>query len=177
VPQARRGASNKATERVVLSYVIAFAFPVMLHAEEGQIYNKLERGFKTEGLLQGAMLRGGNALVLLVAAALFGYLSLSIVGRAVQIYRLNVEIGQLKSEIQGIEERYQEMQVRREYVGSEAYVEKVAREQLGLIKLGDRAVIVVATGDAYSTQARPDEPAIERVPAWRRWWRSLRGGG
>lgn len=53
------------------------------------------------------------------------------------------------------------------YVKSEAYVEDVARQQLGLKKPGERVIIVDAatsTGPQVTAEQRP------ATPSWKKWW-------
>ena len=53
------------------------------------------------------------------------------------------------------------------YVKSEAYVEDVARQQLGLKKPGERVIIV----DASTTGLRVNADERTATPSWKKWWR------
>ena len=118
----------------------------------------------------------GRFVIFLTLAVLL-YLGVAAVGKAVQIYRLDQEERQIRGEIEELKARNEALQKQVEYLKSEAYVEKVAREELNLIKKGETAVIVLSPeGSAATAEKRPSENKESRQqPNWQRWWQFLFG--
>ena len=113
-----------------------------------------------------------------MACALFIFLSIAMSERTVQIFRLRGEINQLSRELKEMEARHQELLKEREYVSSEAYVEKVAREELGLVKPGEKGVVIVTVEGLAPAPPGPSDDAQKDQPFWQRWLQvfSKRGG-
>ena len=145
------------------------AFLSAIAGVEGKIYNKDAGQNRLTKLLRETALGGGRVIFLTVACALFIFLSIAISERTVQIYRLRGEISQLNSELKEMEDHHQELLEQRDYVSSQAYVEKVAREELGLVKPGEKAVVIVSDGGTAPTPQGPSDDAKEKQPFWRRW--------
>ena len=91
--------------------------------------------------------------------------------KALDNYRLNQEADALRGEIGALRSDNLSLQKQIEDARTDAAIETIAREQLGLIKPGDRPVVVIgqsasATSPA-SEQAPPQPPPM---PVWRQWW-------
>lgn len=69
------------------------------------------------------------------------------------------ELAVLEEEKKALERTLQDM-------GSESYVERVARDKLGLVKEGETIVILPGTGD----RGPGTENTQENVANWRKWW-------
>ena len=61
--------------------------------------------------------------------------------QAIQITELKREKERVETEISLLEERYQNLQDEAEGLYTEDYIEKVAREELGLVKKGEQAYV------------------------------------
>ena len=70
----------------------------------------------------------------LLAAAYFVYLA---VGQQFELYTIQRETYSLKSRISELEQSNKAMTDEKKMLASPAYVEKIAREQLGLVKPGE----------------------------------------
>ncbi len=87
-------------------------------------------------------------------------------------YEIRQQIKALQTKVDDLERKKLESLDLLGYVKSEAYVEDVARQQLGLKKPGERVIIV--NGSATSSGPRqpagggPDERST--VPSWQKWW-------
>ncbi|MBI4498026.1 MAG: septum formation initiator family protein [Chloroflexi bacterium] len=81
--------------------------------------------------------------MLLVAVTLLLYFSVAIVGRMVQMYELRQEQARLEQELAALAARRQELERLKEEADSDAYLERVAREHLGLVKPGEIGVVVI----------------------------------
>jgi cell division protein DivIC len=84
--------------------------------------------------------------VLAVAALLyFGFLTVRTTWQAIQVQR---EMAQVHEETRRLQERLRVLEERQRYAQSEEFIERVAREQLNLIKPGETAIIVLPAGPA-----------------------------
>ncbi len=81
----------------------------------------------------------------------------------------------LQAEIRIELTRNAELKARRDYVMSDEFVEKWAREHAHMIRPGDRPVILITPPSPAATpsKSRPDGmvPAPTPVPNWYLWWR------
>jgi hypothetical protein len=82
---------------------------------------------------------------------------------------------QLKAEISAELTRQAQLKERRDYVMSDEYVEKWARERARLIRPGDQPLILVTdkTSPSVSTVPQPSVPVgtLAPEPVWHEWWR------
>lgn len=105
------------------------------------------------------------------------YFLLSLVQRTQQIYQLKVEEAQLQREVATLQQRYTVMVKERDGLLQDTDIEKVAREDLNLVKPGETAVVVIPSQEAVARAAlmpqtpsaieSPDAPAL---PPWARLW-------
>ncbi len=113
---------------------------------------------------------GGNAIYLIAAFTVFIYLMFSIGGRTIQLYGLKAEAETLRKEIATLEQENKHLLSRKQIVTSDTYIEKIAREELGMSRPGEQPVIIVSDND----QASKMEDSIVEVqdprPYWRQWW-------
>ena len=85
----------------------------------------------------------------------------------------------LEAEIAALLEQRKALQEWRDYVQTDEYVEKWAREQARMVQPGDRRLIVVTPepSDAQSEAAAPVAATpdsvvpTQPVPNWHHWWR------
>jgi len=93
----------------------------------------------------------------------------------------------LDAEIEALLARQETLQERLEYVQTDEYVERWAREQAHMVRPGDRRLIVVTPEpstlspeqppaalplpDSSAAQGAAQGAAQERVPNWHHWWR------
>lgn len=67
----------------------------------------------------------------------------------VKIYRLTAKIRAIEAQIAAVEAENEGLRRQLEYINSDAYIEAVARSELGLVRPGETAVVLV----------KPDAPA------------------
>jgi cell division protein FtsB len=91
--------------------------------------------------------------------------------KAVDNYRLNREANGLRAQVLGLREENLALQREIEQSRGDTAIEAIAREQLNLVRPGDRPVVVIpssASQDAAgSSPSATDAPAR---PVWRQWW-------
>jgi len=61
-----------------------------------------------------------------------------------------------------------------EYVASSYYLEKVARDELGLAKIGEKVVIIPNDGRQMLDESRKVKTQGEKAN-WQKWWDVLSG--
>lgn len=77
-----------------------------------------------------------------ISGLFIAYMAVSYVTGFVQIARIKGEIRQVQAEIDAVEQHNEALREELMYLQSDEYIEKVAREQLGLVKPGETAVRV-----------------------------------
>lgn len=100
-------------------------------------------------------------LALLVASALLLSFAVAIAGRGVQMYNIRQDEARLQREVNELEARNAALRAQKEFYSSDYYVERVAREELGLVKPDDLSVIVVRRTPAETSHG----PAALEVSA------------
>lgn len=80
----------------------------------------------------------------LLAAAFALYMAVSYATGFWHIWRLEREIARVRAELQRLEAENAALQAQLSYMQSDEYIEKVAREELGLVMPGETAVVVAA---------------------------------
>ena len=118
-------------------------------------------------------------LLLLFVLPLTGFAAYSVADRWYQGYQLVQEETALRSDIVRLREENLRLQKELKDVRGDAYVESVAREQLGLVKPGDRAIVLVGPPSAAPTApvqeptVRRAEPSERQVPTEPGGWRKI----
>jgi len=110
-----------------------------------------------------------NRFLLLLIVPLLLYFFFATISKGLETYQLRQEEQRLQKEILGLQARYQELQAQKEYFNSDVYIEKIAREQLNLIKPGETAIIVVAPTPVPQEQEVAEPAAAEEKPLWQEW--------
>lgn len=103
-----------------------------------------------------------SAVVLGVTALIVAYFVVGGAFNAVRSHQLRQQEAQVRSEIQSLQDRYQELSALREYLDSDEYVEAVAREQLGLVRRGETGIVAMATEPSPTPRPGATEPEL--------WW-------
>jgi cell division protein FtsB len=109
-------------------------------------------------------------LAAVLAVPLLLYALVATGQKAVENYQLNQQADALRNEVVNLRSRNVELQQQIEQARSDTAIETIAREQLGLIDLGDHAVVVVSQRtQAAQPPAAPPQPAQAPKPNWRQW--------
>jgi cell division protein FtsB len=107
----------------------------------------------------------------IVAAPLLLYALVATGQKALDNYRLNQEADALRSEVVALKRDNVELQRQIELARQDVAIEAIAREQLGLIKPGDRSLIVVDDrAPAAQSPHAPEQASPPPMPAWRQWF-------
>jgi cell division protein FtsB len=106
--------------------------------------------------------------VLLVTAVIVGYFLVTGATTALRSHHLSDRQDNLRADIGALQERYGRLEALREYLGSDEYIEAVAREQLGLVRQGESSIVVIPT-----LPSPTPEPGAEDEPEDPLWWETL----
>ena len=96
-------------------------------------------------------------VVLATTAVLVVYFLVTGATTALQSRGLSEREGRLESEIESLEQRYERLDGLRAYLGSGEYIESVAREQLGLVRQGETAIVVIPAAASPTPEPEGDE--------------------
>lgn len=105
---------------------------------------------------------GPAQIVTAVAVLLLALFAYSAFQTAAQSYRLREFQRSLESDVLELRVQRAELEGLREYLGSDEYIEAVARSRFGLVRPGETAVLVDS----------PPGAGLEPQPG-RRWWETL----
>jgi cell division protein DivIC len=121
--------------------------------------------------------RIGSGLLVLFLLPVLAYAAYSIGDRWYHSYTLAQEEEALRSEIARLRLDNLRLQSELTAVRSDQYVERVAREQLGLVKPGDRPFVVIAPPPAATpvVASRRDPPPEPGPSGWRKLLDALFG--
>lgn len=108
---------------------------------------------------------GRILLVAIILAA--GYLTFSAGTNVINSYRLVNQEKQLQAEVESLEVRLDQLQQVHEYLRSDEYVEFMARRVFGLVKPGEKLVIVSAP-----SHPPPSDEDLRDLT----WWQRLFAG-
>lgn len=94
-----------------------------------------------------------NQVITTILVVLIGLMLLDLVNVAVTNYRLQQLDRQLSHEIKGLDQEIAILRDRTTQANSDATVERIAREQLGLVKPGDVLVVPLKPNGASLTRS------------------------
>ncbi|MFA7466987.1 MAG: septum formation initiator family protein [Desulfotomaculaceae bacterium] len=87
-----------------------------------------------------------SRLPLLVVGLLLLYVSISLSGRFDSLYTMQRDLQAIQTEVDELRVVNQDLSKQLELLRSDAYVEQVAREKLGLVKPGETRIVPMANG-------------------------------
>jgi cell division protein FtsL len=91
--------------------------------------------------------------------------------KALENYRLNQEADALRADIVALRAENLQLQQDIERARTDAAIETIAREQLGLIKPGDHPLVVMPRqGEPVSAAPAAPAPSPPPRPIWRQWY-------
>lgn len=100
-----------------------------------------------------------------ITALIVVYFLFIFAGSRFRAEQVNSQRSQLQEEITSMQTRYDQLKTLEDYLQSDEYVEKVAREQLGLVKPGETGIVILPTLPS-PTPAPGSEPVGN-------WWDTI----
>ena len=118
-------------------------------------------------------------VVAIVTFTLVAVLSVDFGRKALDNYHIQRQVEWLSQQVAAERDTNQALQDTLQYVESDAYVEKAARENLGLVKAGEVAVVPVRQAESPPSTSSDGQttvaPGDEAAPYWQRWTHLLLG--
>jgi cell division protein FtsB len=108
-------------------------------------------------------------VAILLATVVASYLLFSAAGDLLLNHRLNEDEAQIQREIDQLEADRDRLVEVREYLKTDAYIEGVARNVLGLVRPGESLIVVSSSAPVTPT------PEQEAKDSGRPWWEQLYG--
>jgi cell division protein FtsB len=90
--------------------------------------------------------------------------------KALDNYRLNQEVEGLRVQVVGLRETNIQLQQEIEQARGDTAIETIARQQLGLIKPGDRPLVLIAQQPQQDAAPAAAPTPAPPPPPWRQWW-------
>lgn len=116
----------------------------------------------------------GHALVVMAGVLISLYFFIALGQRTLQVYQLKQEEVRLQGEVMALEVRNRQLSAQRDRLLTDTDIEKVAREELNLVKPGETAVIVLTnrqlTDGRQQEDAAQSQEEPETSPFWQRLW-------
>jgi cell division protein FtsL len=109
-------------------------------------------------------------LAAVLAVPLLLYALVATGQKALDNYGLNQEADALRAEVLALRAENVQLQKQIEQARTDSAIEAIAREQLGLIKPGDRPFVLISDRLQASATSRDEAPAPSPLPVWRQWW-------
>ncbi len=112
-------------------------------------------------------------LLFMIVIALSLLFVLTYAGRLARKTALDAEITRWESKIEQSKEHQFALEAELRYVQSDAYVEKLAHDEFGMVKPGESLVVIVPAGrqETVTPIVALDKSSVE--PLWHRWLSQL----
>lgn len=113
----------------------------------------------------------GNKGVIIIGLFILIFLSVALGKELLRRYEVNKEIAQLEKEIATLEKENIDINDLMNYFNTNSYIEKEARQKLGLQKEGETMVILPKEGDNQeSSNTTSEEEEEVNQTNLQRWW-------
>ena len=113
--------------------------------------------------------------IVLYGIIIFQILLIISLARGIQLSRRSAtRIANLQETKDKLQKEQDELKRQGEYVQSSFYLEKVARDELGLSKLGEKVVIIPMYQQTNVAMNQEKREEIEKEN-WQKWWEILSG--
>jgi cell division protein FtsB len=123
---------------------------------------------------KGPVLFSGVQLIAILVLTLVVFLIVDLGRRTTAGYYVSQAEKDLQAEIDAEKSLQQDLRARRDYVTSDEFVEKWAREQAHMVRPGDQPMILVTpqmVGMPLPEALPTDAASLSLEPAWHDWWR------
>ena len=95
----------------------------------------------------------GPAVILLLV---LGFVFYTFGGQMVELYNVRHEVKKIRGQIEEMEKKNDELNKQVQFLQSDAYVERMAREKLSLVKPGEKIILEAKPGVIpYNTRKKP----------------------
>lgn len=101
-----------------------------------------------------------SRLPAVVLSLLLVYLVISFCSQFSKLYVMQRDVQNIQQQVQEMQQKNADLREELRLAQSDAYIEKVAREQIGLVKSGETRVVTVAPGTELPVVEAPSEQNI-----------------
>lgn len=108
-------------------------------------------------------------LVAVLSVPLLLYTLVATGQKAIENYRLNQQADALRAEVVHLRSENIDLQQEILAARTDASIEAIAREQLGLVKPGDNALVILPGGQSAPGPSPAPPPSVPEPPPWRQW--------
>ncbi len=118
-------------------------------------------------------------MIIIVEFLVVSYLLYTLTKSVYQSYQIDQDISNFKNQNDLIAQENKQKQDDYSYYSSDAYIEKIAKQNLGLVNQGEQVIVIPSTdansrqtsaGDT-SAQAQSDTNSIQALPNPQKWWK------
>jgi cell division protein FtsB len=109
-------------------------------------------------------------VVFLIAAIAIVYFLFNGATQAIRSHQLGEEGQRLERDLRELQQRYRRLETLGDYLNSDEYIEAVARQQLGLVRPGERSIVVISTAPTPTPAGGDGE---EEEESQELWWEAL----
>ena len=110
------------------------------------------------------ILRSRRSRVIIIC--LCAFLAFGVVRSVYSLSQKRGILGQQQAMLGALQDRNRQLTARLAEATSSAFVERVARDKLGLVKEGESVVIMDKTQNPDSG----DQEKLQNLPSWKQWW-------
>jgi cell division protein FtsB len=121
-------------------------------------------GGRNSHALPRKILAAGTGLAVLYLVLLTGQ-------RALEAYRINQDVDAVRRDIEALRARNIALQAELSSGRMDEDVERIARDELGMVRPGDHPVVLVWPDGSTRRSAEAAEPRPLAEPSWRTWLR------
>ncbi len=113
----------------------------------------------------------GSGRIVVYAILLFQIILIGSLIRGIQVsYKSKERVEVLRDKKEQLEQEHAKLQMDAEYVQSDYYIEKVAREELQKSKPGEKVVILPESQRVTEQVVQQEVKAEKSLKNWEKWW-------
>jgi cell division protein DivIC len=116
-------------------------------------------------VLRGITRLSSGRIIFGITALIVVYFLFIFAGSRFRAEQVNSQRSQLQQEISSMQSKYDSLQTLEQYLQSDEYVEKIAREQLGLVNPGETGIVVLPMQPSPTPIPGSEPPA--------NWWDTI----
>ena len=115
-------------------------------------------------------------LIIIVEFIVVSYLLYTLTKSVYQSYQIDQHIQDFKHENDLIAEQNKQKEADYSYYSSDAYIEKIAKQNLGLVNPGEQVIVIpstsqeLAAGTTSSASVDDDTSSIKPLSNTQKWW-------
>ncbi len=116
-------------------------------------------------------------MIIIIEFLVVSYLLYTLTKSVYQSYQIDQHIADFKKENDLIAQENKQKEADYSYYSSDAYIEKIAKQNLGLVNPGEQVIVISNTAQGQtgltngSTDDQSDNAGIQSLPNPQKWWK------